>query len=101
MYWFLKSPENLSTVSYKVVPYKTILSYICSVMHCLTFFFFFSGDTGPLVYPAGFVWIFWVFHSLTDAGTNIKLAQCLFAVIFLLNTALVFRLVPFKKLSRH
>jgi len=51
-----------------------------------------EGDTGPLVYPAGFVWIFWIFHSLTDAGTNIKLAQCLFAVIFLLNTALVFRL---------
>ena len=68
--------------------------YIYSVIHCLIFF---SGDTGPLVYPAGFVWIFWVFHSLTDAGTNIKLAQCLFAVIFLLNTALVFRLVPFKK----
>ena len=61
----------------------------------------FLGDTGPLVYPAGFVWIFWVFHSMTDAGTNIKLAQCLFAVIFLLNTALVFRLVPYKKLSKH
>ena len=32
------------------------------------------------------------FYHLTNAGTNIKLAQCLFAVIFLVNTALVFRL---------
>ena len=58
-----------------------------------------KGDTGPLVYPAGFVWIFMFFHYLTDSGQNIKLAQCIFAFIYLLFIALVFRLfVKSKKL---
>lgn len=51
-----------------------------------------KGDTGPLVYPAGFVWIYMGFYSLTDSGTNLKLAQCIFALIYLTNIALVFRL---------
>ena len=33
------------------------------------------GDTGPLVYPAGFVWIYAVLYWLTDKGTDIRLAQ--------------------------
>ncbi len=52
-----------------------------------------KGQTGPLVYPAGFVWIFMIFYHLTNAGSNIKLAQCLFAVLYLINLALVFRLL--------
>ena len=52
-----------------------------------------KGDTGPLVYPAGFVWIFTVFYHITNSGKNIKLAQCLFAVLYLVNIALVFRLL--------
>ena len=52
-----------------------------------------KGDTGPLVYPAGFVWIFMGFYHLTSSGTNIKLAQCLFAGLYLVNIALVFRLM--------
>ena len=38
------------------------------------------GQTGPLVYPAGFVWIFSVLYYLTDEGTNILRAQYIFAV---------------------
>lgn len=30
-----------------------------------------KGDTGPLVYPAGFVYIFSVFRWLTDGGENL------------------------------
>ena len=29
------------------------------------------GDTGPLVYPAGFVYVFVVLRALTDEGLNI------------------------------
>ena len=52
-----------------------------------------KGDTGPLVYPAGFVWIFTGLYYITDSGTNIKLAQCLFACLYLINIALVFYLM--------
>merc|ERR1719412_3130882 len=52
-----------------------------------------KGDTGPLVYPAGFVWIFTGLYYLTQSGTNIKLAQCFFAVLYLVTLALVFRIM--------
>jgi hypothetical protein len=33
------------------------------------------GDTGPLVYPAGFVWFYAALYKLTDSGANIKLGK--------------------------
>ena len=39
------------------------------------------GDTGPLVYPAGFVYIYSILYYLTDAGTNIVKAQYLFLLL--------------------
>lgn len=56
-----------------------------------------KGDTGPLVYPAGFVWIFTGLYHITNSGTNIKLAQCLFAVLYLINIGLVFYLMTKSK----
>ena len=34
-----------------------------------------AGCTGPLVYPAGFVWIYTVLYYVTNAGKDIRLAQ--------------------------
>ncbi|NWH68357.1 ALG3 mannosyltransferase, partial [Geococcyx californianus] len=51
-----------------------------------------KGNTGPLVYPAGFVYIFLGLYYATDHGTNIRLAQYLFAGLYLLNLLLVFRI---------
>ncbi|XP_042652885.1 dol-P-Man:Man(5)GlcNAc(2)-PP-Dol alpha-1,3-mannosyltransferase [Tyto alba] len=51
-----------------------------------------KGDTGPLVYPAGFVYIFLGLYYATGRGTNIRLAQYLFAGLYLLNLLLVFRI---------
>ncbi len=51
------------------------------------------GDTGPLVYPAGFVWFYMALYYITDLGKNIKLAQCFFAVFYLMCLSLVFRLL--------
>ncbi len=51
------------------------------------------GDTGPLVYPAGFVWIFSGLYLITDQGRNVLLAQWIYAGLYLANLALVFRLM--------
>ncbi|XP_075363103.1 dol-P-Man:Man(5)GlcNAc(2)-PP-Dol alpha-1,3-mannosyltransferase [Mycteria americana] len=51
-----------------------------------------KGDTGPLVYPAGFVYIFLGLYYATGRGTDIRLAQYLFAGLYLLNLLLVFRI---------
>ncbi|XP_052660364.1 dol-P-Man:Man(5)GlcNAc(2)-PP-Dol alpha-1,3-mannosyltransferase isoform X1 [Harpia harpyja] len=51
-----------------------------------------KGDTGPLVYPAGFVYIFLGLYYATGRGTDIRLAQYLFAGLYLLNLLLIFRI---------
>ena len=42
-----------------------------------------KGDTGPLVYPAGFVYLYSAFYYITDHGKNIFLAQCMFIFVYL------------------
>uniref|UniRef100_A0A0P4W8A6 dolichyl-P-Man:Man5GlcNAc2-PP-dolichol alpha-1,3-mannosyltransferase n=1 Tax=Scylla olivacea TaxID=85551 RepID=A0A0P4W8A6_SCYOL len=51
-----------------------------------------KGDTGPLVYPAGFVYFFLGLYHLTGRGTNIHLAQYIFAFLYIVLLALVCRL---------
>ncbi|XP_026484964.1 lethal(2)neighbour of tid protein 2 [Vanessa tameamea] len=50
------------------------------------------GDTGPLVYPAGFVYIYSLFYFLTEKGNNIKLAQYIFIGVYILLLSLVLRI---------
>ncbi len=45
------------------------------------------GDTGPLVYPAGFVYIYSALYVLTDDGENVLRAQWIFLGLYLLTTA--------------
>lgn len=54
--------------------------------------FVFTGDTGPLVYPAGFVYIYTFFYYLTNRGQNIRLAQYVFIGIYLLQMYLVLKI---------
>jgi len=51
------------------------------------------GDTGPLVYPAGFVWLYMGLYYITSQGTNIMLAQYIFAILYVINLGLVFRIL--------
>jgi alpha-1,3-mannosyltransferase len=51
-----------------------------------------KGDTGPLVYPAGFVHVFSALYYITRSGANIALAQLIFGAIYLSLTALVLRI---------
>lgn len=50
------------------------------------------GDTGPLVYPAGFVYIFSILHFITERGAKIKIAQYFFAALYIILLTLVFRI---------
>lgn len=69
-----------------------------------------KGDTGPLVCtlvskrypliepdpsisdPAGFVYVYWFLYAITDSGRNIRLAQFIFAVAYVLTLAIVLRI---------
>lgn len=48
-----------------------------------------EGGTGPLVYPAGFVYAFGALYYLTDKGTNILRAQYIFAGFYCAMIALI------------
>lgn len=48
-----------------------------------------KGETGPLVYPAGFVYVFTGLYYITNQGANIKLAQYLFGVLYLVFYGLI------------
>ncbi|KAJ1844925.1 dolichyl-P-Man:Man(5)GlcNAc(2)-PP-dolichol alpha-1,3-mannosyltransferase, partial [Coemansia sp. RSA 486] len=48
-----------------------------------------EGDTGPLVYPAGFVWIYQVLFRITSSGSNIRLAQYIFMAIYMATLTVV------------
>ncbi|KAL7737797.1 hypothetical protein ACLKA6_006185 [Drosophila palustris] len=50
------------------------------------------SDTGPLVYPAAFVYIYSALYYITSHGSNVRLAQYIFACIYLLQMCLVLRL---------
>jgi alpha-1,3-mannosyltransferase len=47
------------------------------------------GGTGPLVYPAVHVYIYTALYKLTSEGTDIFLAQCLFAILYIATLCLV------------
>jgi hypothetical protein len=42
-----------------------------------------TGGTGPLVYPAAHVYIYTALYWITDKGNNIRLAQSIFAALYL------------------
>lgn len=50
------------------------------------------GDTGPLVYPAGFVYIYSALYFLTSHGENVRLAQYVFIVVYILQLCFVLRI---------
>ncbi|PVU98692.1 hypothetical protein BB559_001357, partial [Furculomyces boomerangus] len=53
------------------------------------------GDTGPLVYPAGFVWIYTLMYYITERGQNILRAQYIFMglyIVTLITVAKIYRM---------
>ncbi|KAK3103909.1 hypothetical protein FSP39_022843, partial [Pinctada imbricata] len=49
-----------------------------------------KGDTGPLVYPAGFVYIYLVLYYVTNHGINIRLGQYIFAALYIASLIVIF-----------
>ena len=50
------------------------------------------GDTGPLVYPAGFVYLYSLLYYVTGQGANVRLAQYVFIGLYVGTMYVVHRL---------
>ncbi|KAM4695138.1 dol-P-Man:Man(5)GlcNAc(2)-PP-Dol alpha-1,3-mannosyltransferase isoform 2-T2 [Discoglossus pictus] len=87
----------IQRVPYTEIDWKAYMDEVEGVLNGTYDYTKLQGDTGPLVYPAGFVYIFSAFYYLTDHGSNIRLAQYIFAALYLLTLLLVFRIYTITK----
>ncbi|KAG0003215.1 Lethal(2)neighbour of tid protein, partial [Modicella reniformis] len=85
----------LNIIIIKKIPYTEIdwIAYMQEVSGYLkgeTDYMNLRGDTGPLVYPAGFVYIYSALYYLVDMGKNISRGQWIFMGLYLLTLGIVF-----------
>ncbi|KAK1344082.1 hypothetical protein QTO34_014641 [Cnephaeus nilssonii] len=77
-------------VAYTEIDWKAYMAEVEGVINGTYDYTQLRGDTGPLVYPAGFVYIFMGLYYVTGHGTDIRMAQHIFAVLYLATLLLVF-----------
>jgi len=82
----------INKVSYTEIDWKAYMDECSGFLNGTTDYMLLKGDTGPLVYPAGFVYIFSALYYITGHGANIRLAQYIFLVFYMINLALVIRI---------
>eukprot|EP00106_Octopus_bimaculoides_P010018 XP_014777460.1 PREDICTED: dol-P-Man:Man(5)GlcNAc(2)-PP-Dol alpha-1,3-mannosyltransferase-like [Octopus bimaculoides] len=80
----------INRIKYTEIDWRAYMQEVEGVVNGTYDYTKLKGDTGPLVYPAGFVYIFLGLYHLTEKGTNIRLAQYIFAAIYLVTLLVVF-----------
>ncbi|KAJ2873738.1 dolichyl-P-Man:Man(5)GlcNAc(2)-PP-dolichol alpha-1,3-mannosyltransferase [Coemansia aciculifera] len=76
-------------VNYTEIDWQAYMQEVAGVISGERNYTKLQGATGPLVYPAGFVWIFGLLWRATDCGRDIRLAQYVFLGIYVATQALV------------
>ncbi|KAG9246553.1 glycosyltransferase family 58 protein [Calycina marina] len=79
----------ISYVSYTEIDWKAYMQQIEQYVDGERDYTMIKGGTGPLVYPAAHVYIYWALYHITDKGKNILLAQRIFAVLYLATVGTV------------
>ncbi|XP_026669299.1 lethal(2)neighbour of Tid protein [Ceratina calcarata] len=82
----------IEKVSYTEIDWKAYMQEVEGFLNGTLDYSKLKGDTGPLVYPAGFVYVFSTLYFITGHGANIKIAQYLFAILYIVLLILVFRI---------
>ncbi|KAK8080460.1 hypothetical protein PG997_008278 [Apiospora hydei] len=76
-------------VPYTEIDWKAYMEQVAQYVSGERDYTVIKGGTGPLVYPAAHVYTYTALYNLTDHGTNILLAQELFAGLYMVTLALV------------
>lgn len=82
----------IEKVPYTEIDWKAYMQEVEGVLNGTFDYSKLKGDTGPLVYPAGFVYIYMIFYFITSQGANVKIAQYFFAIFHVVLLILVFRI---------
>ncbi|XP_044261269.1 lethal(2)neighbour of tid protein [Tribolium madens] len=82
----------IEKVKYTEIDWKAYMQEVEGFMNGTWDYKELKGDTGPLVYPAGFVYVYSLFYKVTSQGSNLYLAQYIFLVLYLTQTLLTYRI---------
>ncbi|CAH3038664.1 unnamed protein product [Porites lobata] len=77
-------------IKYTEIDWEAYMDEVEGVINGTYDYTYLKGETGPLVYPAGFVYIFTGLYYLTGHGTDIRTAQYIFAALYILTLVCVF-----------
>lgn len=90
-------------VKYTEIDWSTYMAQVGQVFNSSDYNFNYTqieGPTGPLVYPAGHLYIFSLLKELTEGGQDIRTAQHIFLVIYLAQLVLVYKIYSHKRVHK-
>lgn len=84
----------LSLTILKIIPYTEIdweayMEEVTTYQNGEMNYMNIKGSTGPLVYPAGFLYLYSLLKKLSNGGRDVYRAQCLFVGLYILNALVV------------
>lgn len=78
----------ISKVKYTEIDFSTYMQQIDMVNAGALDYSIIEGDSGPIVYPAGFILVYQFFYWLTDGGAKLRIAQVAFGYLFSITVLL-------------
>lgn len=82
----------IHNVKYTEIDWKAYMQEVEGFLNGTLDYSKLRGDTGPLVYPAGFVYVYSLLYYATSYGVNIRAAQYIFALLYVALLILVFKI---------
>lgn len=77
-------------IPYTEIDYKTYMQQITQILKGEFDYSKIGGDTGPIVYPGGYVFIYSIMRIITKGDENLVNGQEAFRLLYLLSLALTF-----------
>ncbi|SCU95246.1 LAME_0F11364g1_1 [Lachancea meyersii CBS 8951] len=78
----------LANVQYTEIDYEAYMEQIWTIKDGETNYELIEGGTGPLVYPAGHVWIYEIMEKVTSGLDNLKNGQIAFSALYIATLVL-------------
>ncbi|KAJ2081189.1 dolichyl-P-Man:Man(5)GlcNAc(2)-PP-dolichol alpha-1,3-mannosyltransferase [Coemansia sp. RSA 988] len=79
----------IQRVAYTEIDWQAYMQQITAVAEGERNYARIRGDTGPLVYPAGFIWVYRALWAVTASGADVRRAQYIFMGVYLATLACV------------
>ncbi|KAM0747320.1 ALG3-domain-containing protein [Meredithblackwellia eburnea MCA 4105] len=79
-------------VPYTEIDWSTYMQQVSLFLNGERDYSLIKGDTGPIVYPAAHLYLYSALYYLTNEGKNIRVAQYIFAGIYIVTQGIVFTL---------